>query len=53
MLGCTGNFTQQDAEPVTTEQDIYIHGYVSSRIFKCGKTAEGDGLPITVAASYV
>jgi len=51
MLGCTGNFENQDADPNTTEQDIYIHGYVSGRMFKSGKSAGEEGLPITVAAS--
>jgi nitroimidazol reductase NimA-like FMN-containing flavoprotein (pyridoxamine 5'-phosphate oxidase superfamily) len=53
MLGCTGNFGNQDADPTSTEQDLYIHGYVSGRIFKSGKNAEGEGLPITVAASFL
>ena len=53
MLGCTGSFSNQTADPDTSEQDIYIHGYVSGRVFK--KSAEGgeeEGLPITIAASY-
>jgi hypothetical protein len=53
MLGCTGSFSHQDADPNVSEQDLYIHGYVSGRMFKSGKNAEGEGLPITVAASYV
>jgi nitroimidazol reductase NimA-like FMN-containing flavoprotein (pyridoxamine 5'-phosphate oxidase superfamily) len=53
MLGCTGNFQDQTANPETSEQDLYIHGYVSGRIFKSGKNAEGDGLPITIAASFL
>lgn len=53
MLGCTGNFENQDADPKDSEQDVYIHGYVSGRIFKSGKNAEEEGLPITIAASYV
>ncbi|KAF2850093.1 5-nitroimidazole antibiotic resistance protein [Plenodomus tracheiphilus IPT5] len=59
MIGCTGNFENQDADPLTTEQDLYIHGYVSGRMFRKGKEAttgegeEGEGLPITVAASFL
>lgn len=53
MLGCTGNYSDASADPNDTEQDLYIHGYVSGRIFRSGKNAEGQGLPITVAASYV
>jgi hypothetical protein len=52
MLGCTADFENQDADPETSAQDVYIHGYVSGRIFKSGKEAgEGEGMPITVAAS--
>lgn len=51
MLGCTADFSNQDADPNSSPQDIYIHGYVSGRIFKSGKDADGEGLPITVAAS--
>jgi hypothetical protein len=51
MLGCTGNFEDKDADASTTEQDIYIHGYVSGRIFRTGKDAGEEGLPITIAAS--
>lgn len=53
MLGCTGNFGEQDADPESSEQDVYIHGYVSGRMFKSGKEAGEQGLPITIAASYV
>lgn len=53
MLGCTGNFSEQDADPNATVQDVYIHGYVSGRIFKQGKNTEDEGLPITIAASFL
>jgi nitroimidazol reductase NimA-like FMN-containing flavoprotein (pyridoxamine 5'-phosphate oxidase superfamily) len=60
MLGCTGNFNNPDADPSSTEQDLYIHGYVSGRLFRQSKEAgssssEGDedGLPITVAATFL
>jgi hypothetical protein len=51
MLGCTADFSNQDADPNSSSQNIYIHGYVSGRIFKSGKNADGEGLPITIAAS--
>jgi nitroimidazol reductase NimA-like FMN-containing flavoprotein (pyridoxamine 5'-phosphate oxidase superfamily) len=41
------------ADPATTPQTLYIHGYVSGRIFKSGKSASSPGLPITVAASFL
>ncbi|KAJ4362014.1 hypothetical protein N0V83_010955 [Neocucurbitaria cava] len=53
MLGCTGNFGEQDADASSSEQDVYIHGYVSGRVFKSGKEAGEQGLPITIAASLV
>lgn len=52
MLGCTGSFSNPAADANTTEQDIYIHGYVSGRIFKSSKNA-AEGLPITVAATFL
>ncbi|KAJ5058350.1 5-nitroimidazole antibiotic resistance protein [Bipolaris maydis] len=64
MLGCTGNYSSPNDVP---SQDIYLHGYISGRLFK--KSAAGSslpqqsqqqqeeeeqneqGLPITIAAS--
>jgi nitroimidazol reductase NimA-like FMN-containing flavoprotein (pyridoxamine 5'-phosphate oxidase superfamily) len=53
MLGCTGNFSNQTASPSDSPQDVYIHGYVSGRIFKSGKNADGEGLPITISATFL
>lgn len=53
MLGCTGNFQDRNADPKTTAQDLYIHGYVSGRVFKKGTEAADEGLPITVAATFL
>lgn len=53
MLGCTGSFTNQSGDPASTAQDVYIHGYVSGRIFKSGKNADGEGLPITISATFL
>ncbi|KAF1958298.1 5-nitroimidazole antibiotic resistance protein [Byssothecium circinans] len=53
MLGCTGNHTNPAGDPNTTEQDLYIHGYVSGRIFKTSKETGDQGLPITVAATHI
>ncbi|KAH6633180.1 5-nitroimidazole antibiotic resistance protein [Boeremia exigua] len=52
MLGCTGAFASQSADPNTTAQDLYIHGYVSGRLFKQSKNADA-GLPVTVAATFL
>jgi nitroimidazol reductase NimA-like FMN-containing flavoprotein (pyridoxamine 5'-phosphate oxidase superfamily) len=53
MLGCTGNFSDKDADPATSAQDVYIHGYVSGRIFRSSKTAHGEGLPMTISATFL
>ncbi|ORY14901.1 hypothetical protein BCR34DRAFT_585451 [Clohesyomyces aquaticus] len=57
MIGCTGSFADPSSDPNTSVQDIYIHGYVSARIFKTASaSAPGDeqkGLPITVSATFL
>ncbi|KAF2275834.1 5-nitroimidazole antibiotic resistance protein [Westerdykella ornata] len=53
MLGCTGDFANPDADPKEAAQDIYIHGYVSARMFRKGKEAGEEGVPITVAATHI
>lgn len=56
MLGCTGNFEDQDADPNTSAQDLYIHGYVSGRMFRKSKESEAggeEGLAVSVAASFL
>ncbi|KAJ4993823.1 flavin-nucleotide-binding protein [Stagonosporopsis vannaccii] len=53
MLGCTGSFTSQTADPLISSQDLYIHGYVSGRLFKQSKESTSQGLPITVAATFL
>jgi nitroimidazol reductase NimA-like FMN-containing flavoprotein (pyridoxamine 5'-phosphate oxidase superfamily) len=53
MLGCTGSFSNPASDARSIEQDVYIHGYVSGRMFKKGKEAGEEGLPITVAASFL
>ena len=53
MLGCTGNFQDRSADPEATAQDLYIHGYVSGRVFKKSKEADDRGLPVTVAATFL
>ncbi|KAI4651759.1 hypothetical protein J4E93_001955 [Alternaria ventricosa] len=43
----------QSADPTSTPQSLYIHGYVSGRIFKSSKETSTPGLPITIAASFL
>ncbi len=53
MLGCMGNYEDQSSDLKTSVQNVYIHGWVSGRLFKkSGQEAEqGEGLPVTIAAS--
>ncbi|KAF2875559.1 5-nitroimidazole antibiotic resistance protein [Massariosphaeria phaeospora] len=53
MIGCTGNFADPDADPATSEQHVYLHGYVSGRLFRAGKDGGEEGLPMTIAASLL
>lgn len=53
MLGCTGLFADPSSDPATTAQDIYIHGYISGRIFSHSSHAPGPGLPITLSATLL
>ena len=53
MLGFMGSFSKPAAsfsEPL----DLYIHGYVSSRLFRLGTSSAGEeGLPVTIAATHL
>lgn len=52
MIGQMGSFEYPSAgleEPL----DCYLHGYVSSRIMNLARAADGEGLPICVAATKV
>jgi nitroimidazol reductase NimA-like FMN-containing flavoprotein (pyridoxamine 5'-phosphate oxidase superfamily) len=53
MLGVTGSYTSQEADPATSIQDIYIHGYVSSRLMKQSSPRDEEGTPVTVAATLM
>jgi nitroimidazol reductase NimA-like FMN-containing flavoprotein (pyridoxamine 5'-phosphate oxidase superfamily) len=53
MIGQMGSFDRPSAglgDPL----DLYLHGYVSSRIMNLGRDgAGGPGMPVSVAASHV
>ncbi|KAF2267828.1 hypothetical protein CC78DRAFT_591277, partial [Lojkania enalia] len=54
MLGCTADWSNPNADPNCSPQDVYIHGYVSSRLFKSPeKLGDEEGLPITIAATHM
>lgn len=50
MLGFMGSFSNPTASLSEDGLDIYLHGYVSSRIMKLSSTEEG--LPVTIAATH-
>jgi hypothetical protein len=51
MIGHLLSFENQSAS-LDESLDLYLHGYVSSRMMKLGKDEEEEGLPITVAATH-
>jgi nitroimidazol reductase NimA-like FMN-containing flavoprotein (pyridoxamine 5'-phosphate oxidase superfamily) len=58
MLGCTGSFPARKASDSSATHSVYLHGYVSSRMFRLSKDgAPGEpvqgGLKITVAATLL
>lgn len=52
MIGQMGSFDRPSAD-VGDPLDLYLHGYVSSRIMNLGRGASGEGMPVCVAASYI
>lgn len=59
MLGCTGVWPAPSRGPNPGEpRDVYLHGYVSSRLFRTAKTStpdatRDDGLPVCVGATFL
>ncbi|WAO85726.1 Hypothetical protein NCS54_00297400 [Fusarium falciforme] len=51
MIGQMGSFERPSAD-IGDPLDLYLHGYVSSRIMNLGRGAE-EGMPVCVAASHV
>ncbi|KAL2012323.1 hypothetical protein VTN00DRAFT_5041 [Thermoascus crustaceus] len=52
MIGQMGSFEYPSAD-IGEPLDCYLHGYVSSRIVNLARAAEGEGLPVCIAASKV
>jgi len=54
MIGFMGSFANQSA-PLSERLDLYLHGYVSSRLMRLGGTSpmEEEGFPVTVAATHL
>lgn len=55
MLGFMGSFTNPSAS-ISEPLDLYLHGYISSRLFRLGSSAtngQEEGLPLTIAATHL
>jgi len=56
MIGQMGSFTRPSAD-ISEPLDLYLHGYVSSRLMNLARDASGEdggkGLPVCVSASHV
>lgn len=52
MIGQMGSFDRPSAS-LGDPLDLYIHGYVSARMFNKGREAGDEGLPISCAVSHV
>lgn len=52
MIGQMGSFAYPSAD-LHDPLDCYLHGYVSSRVMKTAQSGEGQGLPISIAATIV
>lgn len=57
MLGFMGSFANPSAS-ASEQLDLYLHGYISSRLFRLGSSSashgqEEEGLPLTVAATHL
>lgn len=55
MLGFMASFASPDAS-LSEPLDLYLHGYISSRLMKLGSASSGgehEGLPLTIAATHL
>lgn len=52
MIGQMGSFERPSAD-IGDPLDLYVHGYVTGRMFNTGRNAPDPGLPVCVSASHV
>lgn len=52
MIGQMGSFAYPSSD-LHDPLDCYLHGYVSSRVMKIARSEEGQGLPVSIAATRV
>lgn len=52
MIGVMASYEDQSAS-LNQPLDLYLHGYVTSRLMKLGASYTGEGLPISIAATKI
>lgn len=52
MIGQMGSFDRPSAD-LGDPLDLYVHGYVTGRMFNNGRAAGSEGVPVCVSASHV
>lgn len=52
MIGVMGSFKYPSAD-LNDPLDCYLHGYVSARMMNLARANEGEGLPVSIAATKV
>ena len=52
MVGVMGSFQYPSAD-LSEPLDCYLHGYVSARMMNLARGSEGEGLPLSIAATKV
>lgn len=52
MIGQMGSFERPSAD-LGDPLDLYVHGFVSSRLFNTGRDGGDKGVPVCVSASHV
>lgn len=52
MVGVMGSFKYPSAD-LNDPLDCYLHGYVSARMMNLARANEGEGLPVSIAATKV
>lgn len=52
MIGVMGSFAHPSAD-LSEPLDCYLHGYVSARMMKLARAENGEGFPVSIAATKV
>ncbi|KAF4447247.1 flavin-nucleotide-binding, partial [Fusarium albosuccineum] len=52
MIGIMGSYDRPSAGPGEA-LDLYLHGYVTSRMLNVGRSSTGKGMPVSVATCHI